>query len=1561
MARTYRRKLVLEPLERRCLLSVSSLVWPGIDAHLIYRPDAQGDRIPDFSDVGYMAGREAIPDVPAVVTVSPGAGDDTPLVQAAIDQVAVMPLDASGFRGAVLLEAGHYDIEGQISITTSGIVLRGEGRWTSGTVLHARGDDQRDLIRITGGWGTHQLHGSPVEITDKVVPVGARSFHVADVSGLRVGDSILVVRPSTAEWIHDIGMDQHDYPWTPGSHDLKFERTITRIDGNAITVDAPLTNSFEQQYGGGTVQVFTFPGRIRNVGVENLRAESDYDSDTDEDHSWSFVAIDRADNCWVRETKAVYFAYAHVKIGIYAKWVTVEDAINHAPKSQITGSRRYAFAIWGQQNLVTGCESFESRHDYVLQQHVAGPNVFHDSVAQYTHSDIGPHQRWATGALFDNIVSDGTMTADNHWNWGNGHGWAGANMVYYNCTADGYCVQSQPTTQNWVIGSIGEERDGRNGGALGQYPGTYDSHGTPVTPDSLYEAQSAERNALPGLDYREYWLGDIDGFTDDGDGSVDDVYVDPAWLAEIPGDTVGFDDLQNGRWVPFSFDFGLVPADRVVGATLALGMRNTGGGSADDEIYLDATSRSLVFSDLGWSVDSVEDGYVLDLGGHLDLLQDGLLNLAVHDDTAIDWAVLSLQVVCGQPTTYVDDSFTADPGDPIADADLGTSGDQPAVLGVNAFRTIAEAVAATASDGTIIVNGGAYAEAVALHAMQVLDVTGPDVPQTVTVDSLTGPAGTTLHLEGSVAFAGAGLSSIGGLNVRSNRPEPVTIAIPTGHTLTVTGDVLVGVPDTFGATTLLTVTGGGDLHVSDPSATVDIGLANSHQNSPDNTTTVDLSELGSFAADVDNFRVGYGSRLLSTLRLSDTANTIAANVLSVSNSAGDNGSPCTLTLGSGANTLHADTIEAGLSKGKGKITFASQAAGSPGTVTIRGRAGGTSAADITLGSHAAPYTGVTPIGTLDLRGHAADVMAGTLTMASRTVPGGGGATGTVYFNVGTFAVSTVDMATKSDGNNAAWATLGIGGGTFTVDAGGSFQLASHTGGGAAHGRLNVTGGTVTSHVDIIDGGGTSTTTITLDGGALDMTGHNIGGATPIDVLSFRSGEVRNVGQINNGAEGLTKTTGGTLTVAGTNTYTGITTVDAGTLRVTGTHMGGGDYAVLGGVLGGTGTIGSAVNVASGAAAAPGLSPGTLTVAGDITLDSGATLHVELNGDADYDQLATSGATRIVTLGGASLDISLGYTPAIGTTFTIINNDDSSSILSGELECAGEPLGDNETFVTAGTLIRVDYDAGTDGNDVLLTVVAPTLSVDMAVLVGARLNVDAPASMSLGLVEIDTQGNPASTLFAIRVGTDPNSGWLRFVDAGGRMDLFADGTGAEWHTADEWAGKRLRGLQPGASYTFHAKAAPSDLSTETPLVEVGTYTTNLNCDVNRSGLATALDYALIRAGELRGGELGVNLPWCLDVDGNGDLDSEDLGSARIRILNPGTPAPPVPGISTTAPLVTSASAEPEQRNSLVHFAALLSRHDGLTTRTLALDRDRDGDVDRDDLLAAGAGGPPTGGE
>src|SRR5690625_3304264 len=97
-------------------------VYPDADGRLSYLEDDLGNRVPDFSNAGYLGGGVAIPDVPVKKTLSPQAGDNRSRIQAAIDQVAAMPLDENGFRGAILLKAGEYEIGNSLKISSSGIV-----------------------------------------------------------------------------------------------------------------------------------------------------------------------------------------------------------------------------------------------------------------------------------------------------------------------------------------------------------------------------------------------------------------------------------------------------------------------------------------------------------------------------------------------------------------------------------------------------------------------------------------------------------------------------------------------------------------------------------------------------------------------------------------------------------------------------------------------------------------------------------------------------------------------------------------------------------------------------------------------------------------------------------------------------------------------------------------------------------------------------------------------------------------------------------------------------------------------------------------------------------------------------------------------------------------------------------------------------------------------------------------------------------------------------------------------------------------------------------------------
>lgn len=433
------------------------------EGKLQYIPDEKGNIIPDFSQVGYYHGKRNIPEVPVAAILSP-TDDAQESIQAAIDALSKKIPDANGFRGAILLRKGIYKIPGTLNITSSGIVLRGEGNQTR---LIATGTMKRTLVSVTGDGSIKEIKGSRVKITDEYVAVGAKSFTVASVSSLQVGDHIIVYRPGTANWVSDLKMDQIEErggtrQWQAGEYNFYFERTITSINGNTVHIDNPIVQSMEKKYGGGEIYQYSFDGRISHAGIENIYFESEYLSDTAENHGWVAVEFNKVENGWVRNITARYFGNSCVHLEAWAKNISVLNCNCYDAKSVITGSRRYSFANDGQQNLFINCNSTEGRHDYVTGARVCGPNVFYNCTAKNTHADIGPHHRWSMGTLYDNIVTDGEINIQDRGNWGSGHGWSGVNQVLWNCTVKQAAVQNPWITgSNYSIGTQGGKYDGR--------------------------------------------------------------------------------------------------------------------------------------------------------------------------------------------------------------------------------------------------------------------------------------------------------------------------------------------------------------------------------------------------------------------------------------------------------------------------------------------------------------------------------------------------------------------------------------------------------------------------------------------------------------------------------------------------------------------------------------------------------------------------------------------------------------------------------------------------------------------------------------------------------------------------------------------------------------------------------------------------------------------------------------------------------------------------------------------------------------------------------------------
>ena len=386
------------------------------------------------------------------------------------------------------------------------------------------------------------------------------------------------------------------------------------------------------------------------------------------------------------------------------------------------------------------------------------------------------------------------------------------------------------------------------------------------------------------------------------------------------------------------------------------------------------------------------------------------------------------------------------------------------------------------------------------------------------------PAGTAVTLGSGTTAANVDFDTfdqtngLGSLTVASNSATANTVTIGAGKTLVINGPVTVGQTPTTtaGTTTNVTFTGGGALAVNSTTGIFQVAVSDPVTNGTGNGANMDLSGLAEFNATVSQLRIGSVNVSKTSSLVLAPKSTITAGVIHVSPyAAGATGS---LKLGSDTNQLNADTINIGViaaNNGQGSVTFL----GSTGTLTIRGKNGGTTAAAMTLGSSTTNGGSADHINVFDTRGHSADVKLSTLSMA--TFASGSAATArrkaTFSFDQGGLSINTVTMATKGGAGATAagkpvTATMNLGGGTVSIGTGSgtAVTLATQTGGGAAAATLNITGtANATVKGNIIDGGGTTTSTLSLDGSALDMSGNNMGRATnPIDVLTLASGTLR---------------------------------------------------------------------------------------------------------------------------------------------------------------------------------------------------------------------------------------------------------------------------------------------------------------------------------------------------------------------------------------------------------------------------------------------------------------------
>lgn len=476
---------------------------------LAYKVTPAGDHIMDFSSAGYMGGGVAFPDAPVVKTVRPlsNGADDTDAIQAALDEVARLPL-RKGVRGAVLLAPGKFICSRALRMTADGVVLRGSGSEGGNASVIWMNGEEHSAIEIgarEGGGRARERRRAPeavrTAIADDYMPAGAEFFTVVSARGFAPGDLIEIRRKTTSEWVRLMRMDTlkrdgKPQTWIGAGREQVHTRRIVAVEGERIAVDAPLSDSFDARYfrKGDVAVVRVESGKKPvNAGVEHLRIECppleiDYGR-----APYSAARIDGED-CWMDDVRCIETMNT---TAITGRRVTLRGVHVTHTFPNLGASKPADFSIEGSQILVDRCSSAGGNTYWVWTSSlVTGPNVVLNSDFTGRGSRIQPHQRWSTGLLVDNCrAPDGGIDFSNRGVAGSGHGWTMGWAVAWNCTAKTYIIQNPPGARNWAIGCVGGRL--RNACYFDTAPlepeGVFESHGAHVAPRSLYLAQMLSR------------------------------------------------------------------------------------------------------------------------------------------------------------------------------------------------------------------------------------------------------------------------------------------------------------------------------------------------------------------------------------------------------------------------------------------------------------------------------------------------------------------------------------------------------------------------------------------------------------------------------------------------------------------------------------------------------------------------------------------------------------------------------------------------------------------------------------------------------------------------------------------------------------------------------------------------------------------------------------------------------------------------------------------------------------------------------------------------------------
>ncbi len=629
----------------------------------------------------------------------------------------------------------------------------------------------------------------------------------------------------------------------------------------------------------------------------------------------------------------------------------------------------------------------------------------------------------------------------------------------------------------------------------------------------------------------------------------------------------------------------------------------------------------------------------------------------------------------------------------------------------------------------------------------------------------------TLTLSGANTYTGTTSISTGTLSAgvisgfSSSNLGNATSAVILGTSTTVGTLAYTGAAGTLSRSLTVSAGGGGLTNTTANALTVSAAIANAGP--------FTLSTTGAGGIAVSSVISGVGSLIVNspgtgevTLSGANTytgtttisQGTLSASTIVVAAGASNLGNTTTPVVlgGSGATasilsyTGSAATFTRGLTVSAGGLNNAYLVNATANALTVSG--GITVASGIYFWLNNNSTGSITASGVISGGG---SVIAGGYGSGLVTLSGANTYTGLTQVYGGTLAASSIVVAAGSSNLGNATSAVGLYGGNLSYSG---------------------TAANLTRGFDLQNGGGsvvnTTANLLTVSGRVNTLS---ISAQGRIDLNAASTGGIAVSGVISGTTNLSVSSTGtGMVTLTGANTYTGTTTVTSGELDLnsaTGTAVGGnlvvgdglgtdlvkllaanqlsdtatvtlktgstlnlGTFSDTIGALNGVGTVSSTTGTLT---ATTGLNPGGASSGilntGNLVLVSTATVTVNLNGTTPGTGYSQANVTGTVDLGLSTLVVNLGAASAIGSTYTIINNDGTDAVVGN---FAGLAEGATYTDAVSGQTFSISYHGGT-GNDVVLTTLtggASTTSVTAAASAtyGQSLTFTATVSPSMAI-------------------------------------------------------------------------------------------------------------------------------------------------------------------------------------------------------------------------------------